>query len=82
MYFSDVPDETWPAGVDMWPTRRSTNLAVGGSESSESEDERERVPKRQVTCGKQPVHGELAKKKKKEATPPPRKGGGITIREP
>jgi hypothetical protein len=39
VYFSDVPDETWPKGVDVRPTKQPAGPASKSSTSSENMEE-------------------------------------------
>ena len=83
MYVSDVPDGTWPKGVDARATQALAGPPSESSSSSSFEDMVDETPRRQqLLRGKQLARAELVKKKKKPNTLPPCKRGGISIREP
>jgi len=59
IYFFDVPDEAWLAGVDAQQTGQPTGLVSESSKSFEFEDKEGKVPKHQeAMCGKQSVREE------------------------
>ena len=83
MYVSNVPDWTWPKGVDAHATQALAGPPSESSSSSSFEDMVEETPRhRHPLCGKQPTRAKPVKKKKKPNTLPPHKGGEISIREP
>lgn len=85
MYFSSVPDATWPTAKDAWPTRdqQIADPTLDDSKSSELDSEEEVNPKRkQSEGGKQPIHKEPTKKKRKTAATPPHMQSGVKIGVP
>ena len=84
VYFSCVPEESWPTRVDALPTRpqQLAGLASDDDESSGFDGEEEVAPKHYPTRGKkQPARVELTKKKSRKATRSPYKQGGVVMGE-
>ena len=81
MYVSDMPDGTWPKGVDACLTQAPAVPPSETSSLSSSEDMVEKPPRhQQPPRGKEPALEGPAKKKKMNNPPAPK--GGISMREP